>query len=208
MPQTVHPYYHSRLKRNFDILLSLVLLVGLSPLLMLIGLGVFITIGQPILFKQKRVGLNKQIFTMFKFRTMKPGAENLRTDYEHLNQAPYPMFKIFTDPRFVGIGKWLSQTGFDEFPQLINILRGEMSFIGPRPLPVNEAKLLKSDWNFRYEVKPGIFSYWTLSPDRHKSLAIWKKLDQKTLAKGGLQFELWLISQMVDNELLKLVGNK
>lgn len=187
-----HPYYLSRGKRLFDIALSLVVLTIASPLLMVIAALVYLTIGTPIIFLQNRVGLHKTTFKIVKFRTMRLGAELDRAQYEHLNQAPYPMFKIFRDPRFVGIGRWLSQVGLDELPQLINILRGEMSFVGPRPLPTNEAKLLSRSWDFRYAVKPGIFSYWTLSSDRHESLMIWKRLDRMTLKRGGLGFECWL----------------
>jgi len=135
---------------------------------------------------------------------MRRNAELDRNRYEHLNQAPYPMFKIFNDPRFIGIGRWLSQVGFDELQQLINILRGEMSFVGPRPLPTKEAKLLDRSWDFRYSVKPGIFSYWTLSKDRHESLAIWKKLDQMTLKRGGFWFECWLFGRFL---VAKISGN-
>ena len=200
-----HPYYHSRGKRLFDITLSIVLLIIFCPLLLSIALLVYLTIGTPVIFWQKRTGLNQATFKMVKFRTMRLNAELDRTQYEHLNQDPYPMFKIFNDPRFVGIGRWLSQVGFDELPQLFNILRGEMSFVGPRPLPTNEAKLLDHSWDFRYTVKPGIFSFWTLSKDRHKSLAIWKKLDQMTLKKGGFWFECWLFTQFC---LAKLRGKE
>lgn len=204
MARNLHPYYLSSQKRAFDVALSAILLLLLSPFLLLISLAVYVTVGRPVLFRQQRTGFMKRSFTMFKFRTMKPGAEIQRQKYEHMNQAPYPMFKIFEDPRFVGVGKWLSQSGFDELPQLLNIFRGEMSFIGPRPLPVNEAKQLGADWDFRYAVKPGIFSYWTLSKNRHKSLTIWKKLEQQTLKEGGLGFELGVIQQLFVAEFQQL----
>ncbi len=200
-----HPYYFSTEKRIFDVVLSVSMLFLLSPLLAVLAIAIFITIGNPVLFAQSRSGINKKTFLMLKFRTMRQGAEIDRNKYKHLNQAPYPMFKIFNDPRFIGIGGWLSRTGFDELPQLINILRGQMSFVGPRPLPVNETKLLDSSWDFRYQVKPGIFSYWTLSKDRHKSLQIWRKLEESTLLEGGLGFECEIIFKLIIHELRRFL---
>jgi lipopolysaccharide/colanic/teichoic acid biosynthesis glycosyltransferase len=182
----IDPYYISWKKRGFDIVLAILLLVGLSPLLTFLALLVWITAGRPIIFKQKRMGQNKRPFTMYKFRTMYLGAERHQHRYRENNQAPFPMFKIFNDPRFVGCGRFFSKTGLDELPQLLNILRGEMSFIGPRPLPINESKQLDNSWDFRYLAKPGVFSEWTLSPNRHVSLPTWKKLEQATLNQGSV----------------------
>lgn len=169
------------------------LLVGLLPVWIGLTLTVWLTAGRPIIFKQKRMGQHKRPFTMYKFRTMYVGAERHQHRYRDNNQAPFPMFKIFDDPRFVGFGRVLSKTGLDELPQLLNILRGEMSFIGPRPLPINESKQLDSSWDFRYQVKPGVFSEWSLSPARHYSLTTWKKLEQTTLQQGSLHNDLRII---------------
>ena len=193
----MHPYHNSVAKRWFDIALALGLLVGLSPLLTAIAGIVFITAGSPVFYSQKRIGKNNREFSIFKFRTMVMGAEKNQKKLQTQNEAPYPMFKLHNDPRFVGVGRWLSNTGLDELPQLWNILRGDMSFVGPRPLPVNEAKqllILKPAWQFRTLVKPGIFSEWSIDQQRHQSLARWQKLDALTLSQGGLLFELKLIA--------------
>jgi lipopolysaccharide/colanic/teichoic acid biosynthesis glycosyltransferase len=124
------------------------------------------------------------------------GAEKLQSRFLTQNEAPAPMFKLHSDPRFVGIGQWLSNTGLDELPQLINILRGEMSFIGPRPLPIAEAKALlqrQVSWRFRQAVKPGILSEWSLDNQRHRSLKHWQALDKLSVQNGGLGYELGLI---------------
>ena len=192
----IHPYHNSMAKRRFDVVLSLILLVGLSPLLLLIASIVLITVGQPILYRQKRVGKNGNVFQVVKFRTMVLGAEKNQKKLRTHNEAPYPMFKHHNDPRFVGVGRWLSNTGLDELPQLWNILRGEMSFNGPRPLPENESRqllLLKPTWRFRTLVRPGIFSEWSLDQQRHRSLARWQKLDALTVSQGGLMVEIKLI---------------
>lgn len=138
---------------------------------------------------------------MYKFRTMKLGAHQEQAQLQKLNQAPGPMFKIFDDPRFVGVGRWLSKSGLDELPQLFNVMKGEMSVVGPRPLPVAEAKKLSADWNFRHQVKPGIFSEWTIAENRHRSLTDWKKLDQLTVNRGGWRYDLSVIFKTLAKSL-------
>ncbi len=190
-------YPNSTAKRLFDILLALTIAIVTSPLLFLVGIIVLLTAGWPIFFIQPRLGKAKQTFLIYKFRTMYNGAQKDQPQFKALNQAPSPMFKATNDPRFVGIGKLLSRSGLDELPQFINILKGEMSFVGPRPLPVLEAKKLDSSWNFRYQVRPGIFSYWSLASNRYKDLQTWKYLDKKTLAINSLTSEIKVIASVV-----------
>ena len=182
----IHSYYFSHQKRIFDLALAGTLLLVLSPLLLLIGLAVLLTAGWPVIFKQKRTGKDGKTFTLFKFRTMQKNAVILKYRYQHLNEAPEPMFKIRHDPRFVGIGKSLAKAGLDELPQLWNIFKGEMSFVGPRPLPVKEAVSLPTEWRaWRERVKPGVFSQWAFSGEKHQSLEKWRKLEEKTLQTGA-----------------------
>ena len=189
----IHPYYLSFQKRIFDLVISLILLIILLPLFLLISLLVLITSGWPVFYHQKRLGENKIVFRIFKFRTMYVGAEKNQWRYRQQNQAPDPMYKNWQDPRFVGIGKWLSRTGLDELPQLINIIIGNMSLVGPRPLPVYEAEKLNKSWDFRYQVKPGVFSQWSVNAKRHNSLKEWKKLEKETLEFGGIKYEVNII---------------
>jgi lipopolysaccharide/colanic/teichoic acid biosynthesis glycosyltransferase len=128
---------------------------------------------------------------------MVTNAEQLKKKLLHKNQAPLPMFKIFSDPRFIIGGKFLSATGIDELPQLFNVLRGEMSLVGPRPLPLEEAAKLPKSWHFRFLVKPGLFSHWSASQDRHKSLRHWKDLELQTLVEGGPFSDAVLIVQII-----------
>jgi lipopolysaccharide/colanic/teichoic acid biosynthesis glycosyltransferase len=187
----IHPFYFSRQKRLFDLGLAAFLLVILSPLLIVLGLVVLLTAGWPIIFKQKRTGKTGKVFTTYKFRTMLKNATMLKPKYAHLNEAPEPMFKIARDPRFVGVGWALSRTGLDELPQLWNIVRGEMSFVGPRPLPVGEARALPQGWrNWREQVRPGVFSQWARSEKKHLSLSTWKNLEENTLHQGSLKNDL------------------
>lgn len=170
-------------KRIFDIILSIFGLIIFAPIFIFFYPFFMLSIGHPVIFKQIRMGKNKKPFTIYKIRTMKRGASLHQEKLKKLNIAPHPIFKIENDPRFHFFGKTLSKFGLDELPQIINILKGEMSFVGPRPLPINEAKLLGSSWNFRYIVRPGILSKWALSPKRYKSLDDWKKLEEDEIKK-------------------------
>jgi lipopolysaccharide/colanic/teichoic acid biosynthesis glycosyltransferase len=189
---TISPYYFSWKKRLFDIALSVLGITLLWPLLILVSIAIFVTAGWPIFFFQKRVGQHKKVFSIIKFRTMKIGSESKRRILLKKNEAPWPMFKLQNDPRYTKIGRFLSRTGVDELPQLINILKGEMSLVGPRPLPVYEAKKLPENWNFRYKVKPGIISEWVLNKKRYHSLTIWKKLEERTIVNGGVSYDIKL----------------
>jgi len=203
---TIHPYYFSTQKRLFDIVVSLLLLVGLLPLFLGILCSSLLTIGWPPFYVQQRAGKNMLLFRMYKFRTMYRDAHQDQHKYAPKNQAPQPMFKLFEDPRFVGIGRWLSKTGFDELPQLFNVLAGSMSLVGPRPLPFEEAKQLliskKHDWQFRHRVKPGIFSEWTISKKRHSNLENWRKLDRKTLSNGSWWYDFSVIIRTFQTHFL------
>jgi len=106
------------------------------------------------------------------------------------------MFKMQQDPRFIGIGRWLSRTGLDELPQLVNIWRGEMSFVGPRPLPVDEAEQLPKSWDFRYLVKPGLVSEWVLSEKKYRSLNAWRQVERKPLQFSNIASDVALLAQI------------
>jgi lipopolysaccharide/colanic/teichoic acid biosynthesis glycosyltransferase len=147
----------------------------------------------PVLFVQKRAGKDGKVFRMFKFRTMKLGASRLQRRYMSLNEADGPVFKIYNDPRFTGIGKLLSRTGLDELPQLINILKGEMSTVGPRPLPLEEARRLSKYQKVRELVKPGITSNWVVSGSHALSFDKWMKLDRKYVYAASFTEDLSIV---------------
>lgn len=205
----ISTYYTSNRKRSLDLILALFFLFFLSPFFVLLSIVILIKDGKPIIFKQKRLGENKNIFILYKFRTMKKGSAQIKNKLQALNEAPYPMFKIKNDPRFTNIGRFLSVIGIDEIPQLINILKGEMSFIGPRPLPIDEAKQLDKSWDFRYKVKPGLLSKWALSPKRHFSLPYWKKLEKEDLESGSMKLDiLFLINYIKTIFIKELLRNR
>ncbi len=197
-------------KRFLDIYLTLVLLIITIPLFLISYLPLIFVIGSPIIFKQKRLGKNKKEFIIYKIRTMKKNSSLKKPYLNKLNIAPKPMFKIKNDPRFHKLGKFLSHSGLDELPQFINIIKGEMSLVGPRPLPTKEAKQLNHSWDFRYQVLPGIISPWAVSPNRYQSLTTWKKLEKQTVEQVlgySVKQDLLLIIQATWLVLIKPLTN-
>ena len=193
-------------KRAFDLLSSILIISVITPFVIFAYPLLIWLIGKPIIFKQLRTGKNGRPFIMYKLRSMKKNAQESKKRYIGENEAPAPMFKIFNDPRFIkkeiklpgskkttvlAVGQFLSKSGLDEVPQLLNILKGEMSLIGPRPLPVNEAEAIKrtdpSWYKWRHSVNPGIFSAWAADPEHNLSLKHWKKLEKETIEMSALE---------------------
>lgn len=175
----IEVYQYNKQNQNgcmYYLFVLLLLFISL-PLQVLCAVTVFIANGSPVFFRQKRVGKNGKVFVMYKFRTMKIGAERLQSQLRKQNEADGPVFKIRNDPRFTRIGKFFSHAGFDELPQLWNVLRGEMALIGPRPLPLSETKKLTATQFKRHVVKPGIISPWILDGYHTKPFISWMKSD-------------------------------
>ncbi len=124
-------------------------------------------------------------------------ADSLKNKYRYLNQADGPVFKIDNDPRYTRIGKWLSKTGLDELPQLINIIKGEMDFVGPRPLPVDEAKKIPKKYQARFSVLPGITSLWVINGAYHNDFEKWMKDDLEYVKKKNLFFDLYIVFKTI-----------
>ncbi len=151
------------LKRTFDILGATIFLLVLSPLLLAITLAVWVTSRGPVVFRSVRRGIGQRPFACLKFRTMHTDAEEQQADLEELNEASGALFKIRDDPRLTPVGRFLRRFSLDELPQLVNVLRGDMSLVGPRPLPERDYEMLE-DWHRkRYLVLPGITGLWQVS---------------------------------------------
>ena len=154
---------NSVFKRGFDIFWGLFFLVFGLPFLLLIALAIKLDSPGPIVFKQKRLGRNGQSFTAYKFRSMRPGAEEEQARLNGLNEASGPLFKIRYDPRLTRVGKLIRRTSLDELPQLINVIKGDMSLVGPRPPVLAEVEQY-ADWHMRrLEVSPGVTGLWQVS---------------------------------------------
>ncbi len=152
---------HNRLaKRALDVAVAVGALIVLSPFLVLAALAIFVTMGRPILFVQERVGLNRRRFPMLKFRTMVAGADARPASLVSMDPSGV-IFKAQADPRVTRVGRWLRRTSIDELPQLVNVLRGDMSLVGPRPLPVwVVAHVEDVDFHRRSSVLPGLTGAW------------------------------------------------
>ena len=158
-------------------LFALLLLIVISPALVLLFIVVKLESKGPFIFQQKRAGKGKKPFVMYKIRSMVLGAEALKKKYAHLNEANGPVFKISNDPRFTRIGKTLAYFAIDEAPQLINVIKGEMALVGPRPLPMSEAKRIPKKYQDRFKVLPGITSLWIVRGAHELAFEQWMGLD-------------------------------
>jgi exopolysaccharide biosynthesis polyprenyl glycosylphosphotransferase len=151
------------LKRTFDLLLSTVGLILLAPVLLVIAIAVKLNSRGPVLYRSVRPGIGGRPFHCFKFRTMPEHADQLQADLESLNEQSGALFKIRRDPRLTSFGRFMRRYSLDELPQLVNVVRGEMSLVGPRPLPMRDFERLDEWHKKRYLVLPGITGLWQVS---------------------------------------------
>jgi exopolysaccharide biosynthesis polyprenyl glycosylphosphotransferase len=149
------------LKRAFDLVVSSVMLVAVAPIMAAVALSIRMDSRGPILFRQTRVGRDGERFEIFKFRTMVPEAEAMKSNLLHLNETQ-GLFKIADDPRITGIGSVLRRTALDELPQLLNVWRGEMSLVGPRPLVIDEDAKIEGLDRSRLHLTPGMTGHWQI----------------------------------------------
>jgi exopolysaccharide biosynthesis polyprenyl glycosylphosphotransferase len=183
------------LKQFMDFAGSFVLLVCLSWLFALIALLIKVTSPGPVLFRQQRSGINGRPFTIYKFRTMVTNAEQLKHELAAMNEMSGPVFKVTNDPRVTRIGKFLRKYSLDELPQLFNVLRGEMSLVGPRPLPVDEVKRFNDlAHRRRLSVKPGLTCLWQISGRNNISdFKEWVRLDLEYIDHWSLWLDLKIL---------------
>ena len=190
--------YELALKKVLDINISLFMMIALSPVLILISLLIMLTSRGPVIYKQARVGLRGRKFNLYKFRTMVYNAETLRKDLDSENEVDGPVFKIKNDPRITDIGKYLRKTGLDELPQLFNIMKGEMSLIGPRP-PLESETILYKRWQLRrLSVKPGLSCFWQIKEDRNNiKFDKWMELDLAYIDNWSLRLDLMIFLKTI-----------
>jgi exopolysaccharide biosynthesis polyprenyl glycosylphosphotransferase len=193
-----HNTFALAIKKIMDISLSIFIIICLSPVLAAIAILVKMTSPGPIVFKQARVGLRGRQFGLYKFRTMIVNAENLKKELEADNEADGPVFKIKDDPRVTKIGKFLRKTGLDELPQLFNVLKGEMSLIGPRP-PLPSETLQYKRWQLRrLSVKPGLSCFWQIKPDRNNiKFEKWMELDLAYIDNWSLRLDFIILLKTI-----------
>jgi lipopolysaccharide/colanic/teichoic acid biosynthesis glycosyltransferase len=184
-------------KRILDVSLVLLSLPFWLPVLAVIALAIRITSpGAPVVFKQLRTGKGGRRFDMYKFRTMVPNAEELKAKYAHLNELQWPDFKITNDPRITPIGKFLRKTSLDELPQIINVLRGEMSLVGPRPTSFGP-ETYKLWHTHRLDVMPGITGLWQVFGRAQLEFDDRLRLDIAYIERASLRLDISLLVMTV-----------
>jgi exopolysaccharide biosynthesis polyprenyl glycosylphosphotransferase len=185
-------------KRLIDCFGSVVALILLAPVLLVVGLLVKFTSEGPVFFRQTRVGLNKRMFSIYKFRTMIANAEKVQDQLLSMNEMTGPVFKIKHDPRVTPIGRILRNTSIDELPQLLNVLKGEMSLVGPRAMSLRDYELFDNDWHRRrFSVKPGITCLWQVKGRNSIPFEQWMELDLQYIDKWSLWLDLKILAQTV-----------
>lgn len=191
-------------KRLLDIMGSIIGLILTSPIFIIVTLAIRIESKGNVIFTQKRVGLNGKEFNMYKFRSMVINAEDLKEKLKDNNEMSGPMFKMKDDPRITKVGKFIRKTSIDELPQLFNILKGEMSFVGPRPSLPNEVKKFE-DWMMkRLCVKPGLTCYWQVMGRNNIDFEEWMKLDIRYINDRSF----WLDIKLILKTVFVLFGDK
>jgi exopolysaccharide biosynthesis polyprenyl glycosylphosphotransferase len=182
-------------KQAIDFFGALVALILLSPLFAVIAILIRLTSSGPVLFRQQRCGLNGEPFNMLKFRSMSTDAEQRRHELERLNEMQGPVFKVTNDPRVTPVGRWLRKYSFDELPQLWNVLCGEMSLVGPRPLPVHEVKRFDDPAHRRrLSVKPGLTCLWQISGrNQVTDFRDWVRLDLEYIDNWSLWLDIKIL---------------
>jgi exopolysaccharide biosynthesis polyprenyl glycosylphosphotransferase len=185
-------------KRWIDVFLSLILLLIFTPSFAVIALLIRLTSPGPVFFTQERVGLNKRKFRVYKFRTMVSDAEKDLPKLEQFNEVAGPVFKIKNDPRITWIGKYLRKASIDELPQLFNVVKGDMSLVGPRPLPLRDYEGFDEDWQRRrFSVRPGITCLWQVSGRSNVSFDQWMGLDMEYIDKWSLWLDFKIMAQTI-----------
>jgi exopolysaccharide biosynthesis polyprenyl glycosylphosphotransferase len=191
-------YWSSLTKRWIDVAVAAALLLATSPLLALAACGILLETGRPVLFRQTRCGLRGRPFQLLKLRTMTRGAESQIAALAHRNEMSGPVFKMRNDPRITGFGKWLRRSSVDELPQLLNVLRGEMSLVGPRPPTPEEVHQYCLGDRRRLATKPGITGLWQVSGrNRITNFRHWVELDNQYIRNWSLRGDLRILIQTV-----------
>lgn len=191
-------------KRIIDIIGAGLGLILLSPIIAIVACAVKFTSKGPVFFSQKRVGKNGELFEMYKFRSMVVNAEELKENLEEQNEMSGPMFKIKDDPRITKVGKFIRKTSIDELPQLWNVLKGDMSLVGPRPSLPKEVEQF-DNWMFkRLSVRPGLTCYWQVSGRNNIDFEDWMKLDCRYVDERNL----WIDIKLIFKTIFVLFGDK
>ena len=185
-------------KRVFDLTLTILAIPVLVPLFALVAVAIRLDSPGPVFFIQQRVGLRKREFPMFKFRSMYVDAEERLKEIEHLNEADGPIFKIKDDPRTTRVGRFIRKTSIDELPQLINVLRGEMSLVGPRPMSLRDVdRFDRGIQRKRFSVQPGLTCLWQISGRSDLPFEKWLELDLEYITNWNFWLDVQILFKTI-----------
>jgi lipopolysaccharide/colanic/teichoic acid biosynthesis glycosyltransferase len=183
------------LKRALDVFVALIMIVLLFPIYTFVAFFIILKDGFPFLIKQNRVGLHGKLFQMYKFRTMKNDSHTLRKDLKELNKGKGPLFKIENDPRVINGANFIRDFSLDEIPQLINVLKGDMSIVGPRPLFDEDTKLFDTRYMRRLNVMPGITGLLQINDRNTDDFSVWFKYDLSYIENWSIYLDLKIMFQ-------------
>jgi exopolysaccharide biosynthesis polyprenyl glycosylphosphotransferase len=181
------------IKRTFDLIFSISLIIILSPIYIIIAIAVLLSSGRPIIYSQSRVGLNGRSFKFYKFRTMVKGADKITGEVENIHERDHVLFKNRQDPRVTPIGRILRKYSLDELPQFFNVINNSMSVVGPRPALPREANIYNSIYERRLSAKPGVTGPWQISGRSDLDLQTSVALDLNYLVNWSFTRDLWII---------------
>ncbi len=196
-PVPYESHWYALLKRVIDIAGALLGLLLILPLLPFLILMIKMDSPGPVFFKQERVGYRGRAFLCYKFRSMEQGAEARKTELSSLNEATGAAFKIQDDPRITGVGRFIRSSSLDEFPQLFNVMKGDMSIVGPRPQIPSEVAQYTPAQARRLLVKPGLTCLWQVSGRSQLDFTEWMALDLAYVRQRSLRFDLWVLSRTI-----------
>jgi exopolysaccharide biosynthesis polyprenyl glycosylphosphotransferase len=187
------------IKESIDRLGALLGLLILSPLFLIVAISIKLTSPGPVIFSQQRAGKHGKPFTMYKFRSMRVGAEKEQEQLKVLNEMSGPVFKVLNDPRITSFGRWMRRTSVDEFPQLFNVLQGHMSLVGPRPLPLYEVENFElTSHRRRLSMKPGLTCLWQIRGRNNvKNFDDWVKLDIEYIDNWSLLLDVSILLKTI-----------
>ena len=185
------------IKRSMDIVFSFIALLVLAPVLLVIVLSIWLTDRGPIIYRQKRVGMNGRLFTFYKFRSMVTNADALKTQLSTKNEASGPIFKMKKDPRITSVGRMLRKSSLDELPQIWSVLKGDMTLVGPRPHLQSEIDAYPNYPKERLSVTPGLLCFREISGRSSLSFERWLELDMKYIQMRSLRTDLSILLRAI-----------
>lgn len=192
-------------KRALDVVGASIALLIASPILLMTAIAIKIEDGGPVLFRQERVGRDGEVFRMLKFRSMVTDAEDKLADLEADNERTGPLFKVSNDPRITLVGRVIRESSIDELPQLINVIRGEMSLVGPRPALLQEEEAFDDELKRRFAVRPGITGLWQVEARRNASFSAYRRLDLHYVENWTLSFDARILLATAEQIIVSLV---